>query len=218
MKTKPTYKKSPSDSDSPYFADTYKSVRKTQRNKAKRESRQDRRRREIKREWDHKATFACMTRRVAHWMERALKAENELKEREIAEKELAENEPAEELHRALCDNSQRPSPNPRSSVTNGRPFQTMFMRNSSVSLIPSTSITRASASAEVPGCDFTAVPFDEFLSELESSRKRAAARRGVANEEFWKNLENPAGKTAVQNHRYERRDYPGLFHFWKQVT
>ncbi|KAM0228105.1 hypothetical protein ACHAP5_012026 [Fusarium lateritium] len=201
MKTKPTYEKSPSDSDSPYFADNYKSVRKTQRNKAKRESRQVRKRREIKREWDHKATFACMNRRVAHWMERALKAENELKEREIAEKELAENELAEELHRALCDNSQRPSPKPQSSVTNGPPFQTMFMRNTNVSLIPSTSITRASASAEVPTYDFTAVSFDKFLSELKSSRKRVALRTEFAYQELWKIIENRAGKTAVQNRR-----------------
>jgi hypothetical protein len=231
MKTKPTYKDSSSSSDSPYFADNDKSVRKTQRNKAKRESRQARRRREIEREWNHKVTLAYLTRRAAYWMERALKAENEVKEREVAANELAERELAESLHRALCGDSQSPSPSPspslQSSVTSELPLHT--------TLIGSNNASPTSAASEVPDCDVTAVPFNEFFPELAPFWKRVIARNntgslmiadgydvfahapydgnsfsawlesvvrtGFANEEFWEDLKNPARKMAGQNHR-----------------
>lgn len=128
MKTKPTYKESSSNSDSPCFADNEKSVRKTQRDKAKRESRQARRRREIEREWNHKTTFAYLNKRAAYWMERALKAETKLKEREVTENELAERELAESLHRALCGNSRSPSPSSLPSVTSELPLHTVHRK------------------------------------------------------------------------------------------
>jgi hypothetical protein len=231
MKTKPTYKESPSSSDSPYFADNDKSVRKPQQNKAKRESRQARRRREIEREWNHRATFAYLNRRAAYWMERALKAENKLKEREVAENELAES-----LHRALCGNSRSPSrspsPSPQSSVTSELPLDTTFTRSNNVS--------PTSASSEVFDCDVTAIPFKEFFPELAPFWKRVIARNrtgsvmvedgydvlayapydgnsfstwlesvvrtGFANEQFWEDLKNPALKMAVQNHRRPPND------------
>ncbi|KAH6949022.1 hypothetical protein DER45DRAFT_545265 [Fusarium avenaceum] len=261
MKTKPTYKESSPESDSPYFADNDKSVRRTRRNKAKRESRQARKKREIEREWNHKATFAYMTRRATFWMERALKAEKELKERDLAENELAERELAESLHRALCENSRSPSPSlsPSSqpSVTSEPPLHTTFMRSNNVSPTSSTPLDPLTpGSSEVPDCDVTAVPFKEFFPELAPFWKRVIARTntgsvmvedgydvfahapyngnsfsawlesvvraGFANEEFWEDLKNPAGKMSGRNGRrppnylhVQRPDCPDLAQFWK---
>lgn len=186
MKTKPTYKESSSESDSPYFADNNKSVRQTRRHKAKRESRQARKKREIEREWNHKATFAYMTRRATFWMERALKAEKELKEREIAANELAERELAESLLRALCENSRSPSPNPspssQPSVTSELPLHTTFMRSNNVSPTSSTSSNPLTpGSSELPDCDVTAVPFNEFFPELAPFWKRVIARTNTGS-------------------------------------
>ncbi|KAH7246483.1 hypothetical protein BKA59DRAFT_512449 [Fusarium tricinctum] len=182
MKTKPTYKESSSGSDSPYFADNDKPVRKAQRNKARRESRQARRRREIEREWNHKATSAYMARRATYWIERALKAEKELKEREFAENELAERELAESLHRAPCENSRSPSPSSQPSVNCELPLHTTFMRSNNVFPTLSTSSSPPkSGSSEVPGCDVTAVPFSEFFPELAPFWTRVIARTNTGS-------------------------------------